>query len=85
MTWSNLLSGLIGALLGGLFSIVAAVMTFRHERSQARQGESRTASGAILENIIAIRQAMRDIQWTMDPSNDSSDRSIDSSLETVRA
>jgi hypothetical protein len=78
MAWSNLLSGLIGALLGGLFSIVASVITRRQQRSQARQGTSDTASSAIVDNILAIKQAMTDIQKAKDSKNNSS-------FETVRA
>jgi hypothetical protein len=66
MAWSNLLSGLIGALLGGLFSIVASVITMRQQRSQARQGASHTASSAIVDNILAIKQAMLDVQAAKD-------------------
>ena len=51
---SNLLSGLFGALLGGLASIVASVMTMRHERSQARRNDSRDAGYSIKENILKI-------------------------------
>jgi hypothetical protein len=85
MTWSNLLSGLIGALVGGVFSLLATVITIRHERSRVRREASHTASDAIKENMLTIRQAMFDIQWAMDPSNDSSDPSVDPLLETVRA
>ena len=33
MNWSNLLSGVIGALLGGLLAIVASLMSARQQRS----------------------------------------------------
>ena len=85
MTWSNLLSGFIGALVGGVFSIIATSMNFRHEQSQKRQSASRTASNAIVENILVISKAMLDTQWTIDHSNNSSDPIIYSSLETVQA
>src|SRR4051794_28196492 len=85
MTWSNLLSGLIGALVGGLFSIGATILTFNHEQSQVRQSASRTACNAIVENILTINTAMGEAQWAIDHSNDSSDPAIYSSFETVRS
>ncbi len=82
MTWSNLLSGLIGALVGGVFSIIASVVTMRQERSQARHASSRTASTAIVDNILAIKRAMFDIQNT-DPGNDSPFETIYASAERI--
>jgi hypothetical protein len=82
MTWSNLLSGLIGALVGGIFSIIASVVTMRQERSQARHASSRTASTAIVDNILAIKKAMFDIQ-NIDPGNVSSFETIHASAERI--
>jgi hypothetical protein len=65
---SNLLSGFIGALVGGLFSVVAAVMTIRHERAQVRKDASYAASGAITDNILIIGKAMYETQRAMDPA-----------------
>ena len=52
-------------------SIVASVITMRQQRSQARQGASHTASSAIVDNILAIKQAMLDIQKAKDSKNNS--------------
>ncbi|SRR6266487_451310 len=74
---SNLLSGLLGALIGGLAAIVAAVMTSRHDRSQARRSDSRRAAYSIKENILKIKDAM----WRFPAASDSEK---DTLLETVR-
>lgn len=83
MAWSNLLSGLVGALLGGLFSIVASVITRRQQRSQARQATSHTASSAIVDNILAIKQAMLDIQKAKDSKNNSSFETVHAAAERI--
>jgi hypothetical protein len=84
MTLSNLVSGLIGALVGGLFSLGGAILTIRHEQKQVRRGASHNASNAVMENIITIRKAMLDVQRTMSQSNDPSDPGIYSLLGTVQ-
>jgi hypothetical protein len=88
MTWSNLLSGFIGGLVGGLLSIVAAFMTIRHERSQARQDRaqvredaSRRACNVIKQDILAINNALS----TIFDSNDSSESRIYALLEEIHA
>jgi len=74
---TNLLSGLFGALIGGLAAIVAAVITARHERSQAKRNDSRRAGYSIKENILKIKDAM----WRFPAASDSEN---DALLETVR-
>lgn len=73
----NLLSGLFGALIGGLAAIVAAVMTTRHERSQAKRNDSRRAGYSIKENILKIKDAM----WRFPAPSVSENNAL---LETVR-
>jgi hypothetical protein len=66
MSWANLLSGLVGAVVGGLLAVVASVITMRQqrslalaavveERSQARLAASRQACVEILGCMITIK------------------------------
>jgi hypothetical protein len=72
MNWSNLLSGVIGALLGGLLAIVASLMSARQQRSltlatlaeERRQTQlqiSYTACAEILSDMLTIKRAMIDL------------------------
>lgn len=83
--WSNMLSGFAGTLVGGALSIVAAVMTIRHEQSQVREEASHVASSAITENMLTISNAMYAAQWALDPASQSSDSEKYSLLEKVHA
>jgi hypothetical protein len=69
MNWSNLLSGIVGAALGGLLAIIAAVLTMRQQRSltramaaedrqQAKLRLSYTASTEILTRMLALKDLM---------------------------
>lgn len=69
MTLSNLLTGLIGAVLGGLLAIGASIMTMRQQRSltmatfaeERRQVQLRmsyTASAEILANMLTIKEGL---------------------------
>ena len=69
MTWSNLLSGLVGAGLGGLLAIAASIMTMRGQRSlalaataedkrQAQLRASYTASAQILGDMVTIKRGL---------------------------
>lgn len=64
-------------------SIVASVITMRQQRSQARQGASHTASSAIVDNILAIKQAMLDIQKAKDSKNNSSFETVHAAAERI--
>jgi hypothetical protein len=72
MDWSNLLSGVIGALLGGILAIVASLMTARQQRSltlatfaeERRQTQlqiSYAACAEILSDMLTIKRAMIDL------------------------
>jgi hypothetical protein len=72
MNWSNLLSGVIGALLGGLLAIVASLMSARQQRSltlatlaeERRQTQlqiSYSACAEILGDMLTIKRAMIDL------------------------
>jgi hypothetical protein len=78
MAWSNLLSGIIGAVLGGLLAVVASVITSRQQRSltlaafaedrrQSRLRSSYGASGEILSSMLTAKAAMYDV---MDDGSD---------------
>ena len=58
MNLSNLLSGLIGAVIGGIFSFAGSYWTMKQQRSQTRLGASHSASSAILDNIATIKNGM---------------------------
>jgi hypothetical protein len=70
MSWSNLLSGLVGALIGGLLTLAASIMTMKQQRSLAleataedrRQAQLRAsyAAGArILEDMLVIKEGLQ--------------------------
>jgi hypothetical protein len=72
MNWSNLLSGVIGALLGGLLAIGASLMSARQQRSltlatlaeerrQTKLQTSHTARAEILADPLTIKRAMIDL------------------------
>jgi hypothetical protein len=72
MSWSNLLSGIIGAVLGGLLAIIAsfitmrqqqslALATFAEDRRQAQLRASYSACTEILNNMLIIKQAMQNV------------------------
>ncbi len=77
MTWSNLLSGFIGAVVGGAFSIATAMITTRGERSRIRRDVSRGAANAIMRNIVTIGNAMSRIQSAMNPDSQPPDSDIE--------
>jgi hypothetical protein len=81
MTWSNLLSGFIGGLVGGVLSLAAAFMTIRHDRSQARQDTSRSACNVIKHDILTIRNAI----WTMVDGKDLSESRLYALLAEIHA
>ena len=81
--WSNLLSGLVGGIVGGLISFVAALMGIRHERTQMRLDTSRVAAGAISKKMLAIRKALDQAQWALNPESESLPSAVDSPMATI--
>jgi hypothetical protein len=81
---SNLLSGLIGAVIGGLFSFAATLVGIRHERTRMRQDTSHIAAVAVKKNISAIKEAMDDAQWALNPASEEPASAADSALATIR-
>ena len=66
MNLSNLLSGLIGAVIGGIFSFAGSYWTMKQQRSQTRLVASHTASSAILDNIATIKNGMYRVRQALD-------------------
>jgi hypothetical protein len=83
--WSNLLSGLVGGVVGGLLSVAAALMGIRHERLQMRRDASRVAAGAVSKNMLAIRTALDEVQWALNPESKSLPSAVDSPMATILA
>jgi gas vesicle protein len=81
---SNLLSGLFGALIGGLAAIVAAGMTSRHDRSQARRNDSRRAAYSIKENILKIKDAIYRFPAGSESENDTLLETVRTLAESIR-
>lgn len=81
--WSNLLSGLVGGIVGGLLSVAAALMGIRHERAQMRLDASRVAAGAVSKNMLAIRTALDQAQWALNPESKSLPSAVDSPMATI--
>lgn len=81
--WSNLLSGLVGGIVGGLLSVAAALMGIRHERSQMRLDASRVAAGTVSKNMLAIRRALDEAQWALNPKSKSLPSAVDSPMATI--
>src|SRR5690348_13167097 len=79
--WPNLLSGIVGAVVGGLAALIASIITMKQQRQLAleeskenrRQEQLRTsrAAGAqILVKMLTIKQGLWDVQRALDAGKD---------------
>jgi hypothetical protein len=75
---ANLLSGVIGAVVGGILAFLAAYLTMRQQRSlalatsvedwrQTRLSASYAASAKILSDMLIVKQGMWDARKSSDP------------------
>jgi hypothetical protein len=94
MDWSNLLSGVIGALLGGLLAIVASLMSARQQRSltlatlaeerrQTKLQISYTACAEILADMLTIKRAMIDLMGATRADAGIAFRTVYSTVERI--
>jgi hypothetical protein len=68
-TWTNLLSGFLGAIVGGLITLLATWLTIRHERALAREAAAEDrrrfadarSQGAARELMTLARGPLRDV------------------------
>jgi len=94
MTWSNLLSGLIGAVLGGLLTLAASIMTMKQQRSlaleaaaedrrQAQLRASYSASARILEDMLTLKDGLNALLPLMIRANTSAAADYDTAFNAL--